>query len=176
MRKHFKPEGEKPLAEWTNPKAGLFFWLVLLLAFLVRVRCSFGANRFKLNLPDEDSAQLIQTKALAKGVLAVPGTMFFPSGRRTAYVRTAFSVLDVELADEALRRLAGVVREVVEEGSTAESLVISTKTKAQQNYQRVLSNIPSSSSLNALTRPFYPRIIFDIIVLTAVLIICTALS
>jgi tryptophan aminotransferase len=28
MKKHFKPEGEAPLAEWTSPEAGLFFWLV----------------------------------------------------------------------------------------------------------------------------------------------------
>ncbi|CAE6439382.1 unnamed protein product [Rhizoctonia solani] len=97
MYKHFKPEGEKPLAEWTRPEAGLFFW-------------------FKLNVPSEDSFQLISTKALAGGVIAVPGQIFFPSGRKTAYVRTAFSVMDIELVDEALKRLAKVVREVVESG------------------------------------------------------------
>lgn len=69
--------------------------------------------RFKLDLPDEDSAQLIRTKAFAKGVLAVPGTMFFPNARRSAYVRAAFSVLDIDLADEGLRRLATVVKEIV---------------------------------------------------------------
>ncbi|CAE6343677.1 unnamed protein product [Rhizoctonia solani] len=95
MYKHFRPEGEKPLAEWTRPEAGLFFW-------------------FKLNVPDEDSYQLISTKALAGGVIAVPGKIFFPSGRKTAYVRTAFSVMDIELVDEALRRLAKVVKEAVE--------------------------------------------------------------
>ncbi|ELU37372.1 aromatic amino acid transaminase [Rhizoctonia solani AG-1 IA] len=95
MYKHFKPEGEKPLAEWTRPEAGLFFW-------------------FRLNVPDEDSYQLISTKALAGGVIAVPGQIFFPSGRKTAYVRTAFSVMDIELVDEALRRLAKVVREVID--------------------------------------------------------------
>jgi tryptophan aminotransferase len=32
MYKHFKPEGEKPLAEWTRPEAGLFFWSVISLS------------------------------------------------------------------------------------------------------------------------------------------------
>ncbi|KAG8762748.1 hypothetical protein FRC11_007878 [Ceratobasidium sp. 423] len=95
MYKHFKPEGGKQLAEWTRPEAGLFFW-------------------FKLNVPSEDSFQLISTKALEGGVLAVPGKIFFPSGRRTAYVRTAFSVMDIELVDEALKRLAKVVKEATE--------------------------------------------------------------
>ncbi|KDN40466.1 hypothetical protein RSAG8_08086, partial [Rhizoctonia solani AG-8 WAC10335] len=94
MYKHFKPEGEKPLAEWTRPEAGLFFW-------------------FKLNIPDEDSFQLISTKALEGGVLAVPGQIFFPSGRKTAYVRTAFSVMDIDLADEGLRRLAKVAKDAI---------------------------------------------------------------
>ncbi|KEP45607.1 aromatic amino acid transaminase [Rhizoctonia solani 123E] len=95
MYKHFKPEGGKPLAEWTRPEAGLFFW-------------------FKLNISNEDSFQLISTKAIEGGVLAVPGKIFFPSGRKTAYVRTAFSVMDIELADEGLRRLAKVVKDVIE--------------------------------------------------------------
>lgn len=70
--------------------------------------------RFKLNIPEGDSAQLIGTKALAKGVIAVPGMVFYPSRRQTAYVRTAFSVMDIELVDEALKRLASVVREAIE--------------------------------------------------------------
>ncbi|KAG9077321.1 hypothetical protein FRC06_008982 [Ceratobasidium sp. 370] len=97
MVKHFKPQGGKMLAEWVKPEAGLFFW-------------------FKLNLPPSkgDSFQLIRTEALAKGVLAVPGTTFYPSGRKSAYVRAAFSVLEEEEVDEALRRLAEVVKEVTE--------------------------------------------------------------
>ncbi|KAG9122084.1 hypothetical protein FRC07_001684 [Ceratobasidium sp. 392] len=99
MTKHFKPEGGKALAEWIKPEAGLFFW-------------------FKLNLPPSksDSFHLVRTRALAKGVLAVPGAAFYPSGRKTAYVRAAFSVISENQVDEALRRLAQVVKEVLEEG------------------------------------------------------------
>ncbi|KAF8604483.1 TdiD protein [Ceratobasidium sp. AG-I] len=97
MRKHFTPEGGKALAEWTKPDAGLFFW-------------------FKLILPEgEDSAHLIRTRALAKGVLAIPGTVFFPGGRKSSYVRASYSLLDESLVDDALGRLASVVREVVEQ-------------------------------------------------------------
>ncbi|KAG8794947.1 hypothetical protein FRC12_019737 [Ceratobasidium sp. 428] len=98
MTKHFRPAGREPLAEWTKPEAGLFFW-------------------FKLNLPPSksDSFHLVRTRALAKGVLAVPGAAFYPSGRKTSHVRAAFSVLGEDDVDEALRRLAGVVREVIEE-------------------------------------------------------------
>ncbi|KAH7344180.1 TdiD protein [Rhizoctonia solani] len=95
MYKHFKPEGGNQLAEWTRPEAGLFFW-------------------FKIDIPDGDSFQLISTKAIEGGVLAVPGQIFFPSGRKTAFVRTAFSVMDIELVDEALRRLAKIVKERIE--------------------------------------------------------------
>ncbi|QRV87153.1 aminotransferase class I and II protein [Ceratobasidium sp. AG-Ba] len=92
MKKHFG----NGLAEWTKPEAGLFFW-------------------FKLNLPPSksDSYHLIRTQALAKGVLAVPGTAFYPSGRKSAYVRAAFSLVDKQDADEALRRLAEVVKEAM---------------------------------------------------------------
>ncbi|KAG8707522.1 hypothetical protein FRC09_001776 [Ceratobasidium sp. 395] len=98
MTKHFRPAGREPLAEWTKPEAGLFFW-------------------FKLNLlpSKSDSFHLVRTRALAKGVLAVPGAAFYPSGRKTSYVRAAFSVIGENEVDEALKRLAGVVREVIEE-------------------------------------------------------------
>jgi tryptophan aminotransferase len=53
----------------------------------------------------------MKTKALENGVLALPGTVFFANGRRSAYVRASFSMLDDEKTDEALRRLGEVVRE-----------------------------------------------------------------
>lgn len=58
-----------------------------------------------------DSESLVRTKALEKGVLALPGTVFLPSGRKTAYVRASFSLLDGSDVDEALRRLREVVIE-----------------------------------------------------------------
>lgn len=74
--------------------------------------------RFKLLLPtvpdvegEGDSATIIRTHALEKGVLALPGTAFLPNGRKTAYVRASFSVLGDADIDEALRRLGSVVAE-----------------------------------------------------------------
>lgn len=66
--------------------------------------------RFKLILPGQgDSEAIIKTKAYENGVLALPGTVFLPSGSKTAYVRAAFSLLSEEDIDEGLRRLRGVL-------------------------------------------------------------------
>lgn len=68
--------------------------------------------RFRLLLGDDgDSASIIQTKAFQGGVLALPGTVFFPNGARTTYVRASFSLLEEEQVNEALRRLRAVVLE-----------------------------------------------------------------
>ena len=65
--------------------------------------------RFKLLLTegedDGDSETAIRTHAFERGVLALPGTVFLPSGRKTAYARASFSVLEPHQVDEALRRL-----------------------------------------------------------------------
>ena len=68
-------------------------------------------TRFKLLLGNEegDSESIVRTKALEKGVLALPGTVFLPSGRKTAYVRASFSLLDGGDVDEALKRLREVI-------------------------------------------------------------------
>ncbi|KAF8606422.1 PLP-dependent transferase [Ceratobasidium sp. AG-I] len=84
------------LAEWDTPQAGMFFW-------------------FKLKLPSNlgeegDSEQLVRTKAVERGVLALPGTAFYPNGKKSAFVRAAFSLLSPEDVDEGLRRLAEVVK------------------------------------------------------------------
>lgn len=76
-------------------------------------------SRFKLSLPpiegeaaEGDAESLIRTKALDRGVLALPGTVFYANGRKTAFVRAAFSVLNDADTDEAVRRLGDVLREV----------------------------------------------------------------
>jgi tryptophan aminotransferase len=75
------------------------------------------SHRFKLRLPpsnespEGDSEQLIKTKALEHGVLALPGAAFFANSRKTAYVRCAFSMVSEEEVDEGLRRLSVVVKE-----------------------------------------------------------------
>lgn len=60
---------------------------------------------------DGDSEAIIRTNALEKGVLALPGTVFMPDGRKTAYVRASFSLLCEEDVNEALRRLKEVILE-----------------------------------------------------------------
>ncbi|KAF9223811.1 PLP-dependent transferase [Gyrodon lividus] len=82
-------------AEWSTPEAGMFFWFKLLIT------------------PDPkeegDSKELIETKAYERGVLALPGTVFLPNGRKTPYVRAAFSLSTAEQVNEALRRLRVVM-------------------------------------------------------------------
>ncbi|KAF9648720.1 PLP-dependent transferase [Thelephora ganbajun] len=79
------------LAEWVTPEAGMFIWFKLLIG----------------DKPGEegDSFDLVRNKAFENGVLALPGTVFLPDGRRTAYVRASFSLLSEEDVNEALRRL-----------------------------------------------------------------------
>jgi len=73
---------------------------------------------FKLLLPpaegceEGDSDDVITRRAFKQKILALPGTSFYPNGRKTAYVRAAFSVLAEEYFDEAVRRLAEIVKEV----------------------------------------------------------------
>ena len=72
-------------------------------------------DRFKLLLGPEDSeeegdsATIIREKAVERGVLALPGTVFLPDGRKTAYVRASFSLLTPEDAEEAIKRLRDVI-------------------------------------------------------------------
>lgn len=91
------------LVEWSSPVSGMFIWFKLKL-------------RPTANSPEGDSAALIRERAVAKGVLALPGSAFFPNGQTSAYVRAAFSLLEPEDADEAMRRLALVIREYNAEG------------------------------------------------------------
>ncbi|KAJ7919014.1 TdiD protein [Mycena leptocephala] len=86
------------LAEWSPPQSGLFFW-------------------FKLLIPGEDSARVVRTQAFERGVLALPGTVFLPTGRATAYVRASFSVLSEEDTDEALKRLRDTILAAREAGA-----------------------------------------------------------
>ncbi|KAL0576845.1 hypothetical protein V5O48_005142 [Marasmius crinis-equi] len=82
---------DAPLAKWTKPAAGLFFW------FEIIVDKSTGGN----------SETLIRTKAFQNGVLALPGAVFLPGNEqgKTGYVRASFSLLDEGHAEEALKRL-----------------------------------------------------------------------
>ncbi|KAF7374318.1 PLP-dependent transferase [Mycena sanguinolenta] len=79
------------LVEWSPPHSGLFFW-------------------FKLLIPgEEDSAHVVRTQAFERGVLALPGNVFLPNDRASAYVRASFSLLSAEEIDEALKRLRDTI-------------------------------------------------------------------
>ena len=89
----------------------------LLHAFMVLI--GLYDSRFKLILNDpskpptreEDSEEVIGTKALEHNVLALPGTSFLPAGGKTAYVRASFSLLEKDNVEEALRRLKDTILE-----------------------------------------------------------------
>lgn len=81
--------------------------------------CTFWVliHRFKLLLSsaaeaegeEGDSESIIRTQAFERGVLALPGTVFLPNGRKTPYVRASFSLLGEEEVDEAVKRLRATI-------------------------------------------------------------------
>ncbi|KAJ7465366.1 pyridoxal phosphate-dependent transferase [Mycena galericulata] len=83
------------LAEWTTPVAGMFLYIKLLV---------------NPDGSDADSWELSRS-AVAKGVLAVPGTAFMPLGGPTPFMRVSFSNIEEDRAEEACRRLAEVIEE-----------------------------------------------------------------
>ena len=78
------------LATWTVPTSGMFVWLELL-----------GVD---------DSHALITEHAVSSKVLLVPGSSFMPCGSPSSHVRAAFSTAEPDEIDEALRRLAGLLK------------------------------------------------------------------
>ncbi|KAJ6496410.1 pyridoxal phosphate-dependent transferase [Mycena sanguinolenta] len=93
------------LAEWTSPVAGMFLFIKLLVH------------------PDgrtSDSFEIILTKAVNKGVLAVPGTAFMPLGGSTPFVRVSFSLIEEDMAEEACRRLRETILEARAEAGVSE--------------------------------------------------------
>jgi len=80
----------KGLAEWSTPSAGMFVWL-------------------KLN-GVTDSFTLIKEKAIDEKVIMIPGNAFSSSDEPSPYVRAAYSTASAEDMDEALARLARLLR------------------------------------------------------------------
>jgi len=79
------------LAEWDEPKAGMFIWM-------------------KLN-GIEDTQSLIEEKARDANVLLVPGTCFSTVSGPNPYVRAAYSLPNEEAMNEGFKRLAKLIRE-----------------------------------------------------------------
>ncbi|KAJ7732410.1 pyridoxal phosphate-dependent transferase [Mycena metata] len=92
------------LAEWTTPVAGMFLYIKLLV---------HASN------PDADCWELISTKAVAKGILAVAGRAFMPLRGPTPFARISFSIVEEDEADEACRRLREVILEARAEAEAA---------------------------------------------------------
>lgn len=90
------------LAEWTVPEAAMFFWLGLKLPKTVDLQNV---------VIDGDSTTFIRTKAIDRGVLVLPGATSYVDGRQTAHVRVAFSMLSDEDTEEAIKRLAMLLKE-----------------------------------------------------------------
>lgn len=93
------------LAEWTPPEAGMFFWFKLLLS------PSTVGDEESSQLEESCSRSLIEDKAIKRGVLALPGTVFFPKGRTSGFVRASFSVLEEDDVNKGLERLKDVILE-----------------------------------------------------------------
>ncbi|KAI0749805.1 PLP-dependent transferase [Daedaleopsis nitida] len=103
------------LAEWNTPEAGMFFW------FKLKLQPGDASSISDLGDGEGDSEAVIRTKALENGVLALPGTVFHPSGRKTTYVRASFSLLPDDQMEEALRRLRRVILQTRGETASADS-------------------------------------------------------
>ena len=84
--------------------------------------------RFKLNSNspnaqgEEDSESIIRTNALERGVLALPGTVFLPNGRKTSYVRAAFSLQSEDRVEEAVKRLRQAILDAREATAAPEAV------------------------------------------------------
>ena len=80
------------LCEWNVPQSGMFLWLKV--------------NRVR------DTWDMIMNKAFAKNVMLVPGRGFTPDPRTPcSHMRAAFSIVPEKDMDEAMRRLAELIRE-----------------------------------------------------------------
>jgi 2-aminoadipate transaminase len=72
--------------EWTRPQGGFFSWLTV----------------------PGDAADVAR-RAADDGVAVVPGALFYPDGRGTSNIRLSFSMVDEELIDAGIERLAALV-------------------------------------------------------------------
>jgi 2-aminoadipate transaminase len=75
-------------ARWTSPRGGFFSWVTL---------------------PEGTDAGGLARRAAAGGVAVVPGMLFFADGRGSSNLRLSFSMVDEELIDAGIERLAAFV-------------------------------------------------------------------
>jgi 2-aminoadipate transaminase len=77
-----------PGASWTRPRGGFFSWLTL---------------------PADADAADVAFRAVERGVAIVPGSLFFPEAQGGNQVRLSFSLVDEELIDDGIERLASLL-------------------------------------------------------------------
>ena len=63
----------------------------------------------------EDTLDLIKTKALNEKVLFVPGRSFSPNNEPSPYVRASYSTATFEQMEEAMKRLANLLKKEKEQ-------------------------------------------------------------
>ncbi len=81
-----------PGVTWNRPEGGMFLWVVL---------------------PEGLDAAEVLERSLELGVAFVPGGPFFPNGGNANTMRLNYSAMPEERIEEGIRRLAGVLREMV---------------------------------------------------------------
>jgi len=86
-----------PMVKYRCPQGGLFFWLTLPSGF------------YSMNLYND---------ALKRGILIVPGDMFYPDRRPVPHFRLSFSDMDEHTIQEGIRILSEVVSKHIERFST----------------------------------------------------------
>ena len=80
------------LVRWTQPSGGMFVWVTL---------------------PEGGDADRLLERAMARGVLFVPGNSFHPDGSGANTLRLNFVSADEARIREGIRILAEVVREML---------------------------------------------------------------
>ncbi|XP_033632215.1 kynurenine/alpha-aminoadipate aminotransferase, mitochondrial-like [Asterias rubens] len=84
------------MAEWHEPRGGMFLWMKL--------------------LGIEDTTPLIMKRARDKGVLFVPGGVFYPeSDKKSSHIRAAYSLCTPEEMDKGMERLSIILKEELSE-------------------------------------------------------------
>jgi 2-aminoadipate transaminase len=73
---------------WTMPAGGFFTWLTL---------------------PDDVDSAALATRAVERQVGIVPGSLFFADGRGARNVRLSYSLVDEQLIDDGVERLAALI-------------------------------------------------------------------
>jgi len=90
MEEHFPSN-----ADWTRPEGGMFLWVTL---------------------PEGLDAYHILDLCLKEDVAFVPGAPFFPNGGHENTLRMNYSASNAERIKDGVRRMAGVINRVIDEG------------------------------------------------------------